>query len=80
MISSLRVPFPQAMAASHPEMFRPSSVDESELLALDKKHLLPSRIMIQWRSAKGEDIPALNTKEIIVLGPVWHISKCLILR
>jgi hypothetical protein len=45
------------MAASHPEMFKPSSVDESELLVLVEKHLLPNRVMIQWRPVKEEEIP-----------------------
>jgi hypothetical protein len=55
------------MAASHPEMFRSSSVDESEILTLVEKHLLPNHVMIQWRPAKGEDIPTPNSKEIVVL-------------
>jgi hypothetical protein len=34
------------MAASHPEMFKPSSMDEGEILVLVKKHILPDRAMI----------------------------------
>jgi hypothetical protein len=55
------------MAASHLEMFKPSSMDESELLALVENHLLPNRAMLQWRPVKGEGIPIPNTNEIMVL-------------
>jgi hypothetical protein len=54
------------MATSHPEMFKPSSIDEGELLKLIENHLLPSRAVLQWRSAKDEDIPTANTNEIVV--------------
>jgi hypothetical protein len=56
------------MAASHPEMFKPSSLDEDELLMLVEKHFFLNRIAIQWRPAKGEDITTPNTNEIIVLS------------
>jgi hypothetical protein len=56
------------MTNSHPEMFKPSSVDEGEFLTLVEKHLLPSCAVIQWRLGKGKDIPTPNTKEIIVLN------------
>jgi hypothetical protein len=55
-ISSLRV-FLRAMAASHPEKFKASSEDEDVLLALVEKHLLPNRVALQWRSAKGKTFP-----------------------
>jgi hypothetical protein len=55
------------MAASHPKMVKPSFVDEGELLKLVKNHLLPNHIVLQWWSAKGEDIPTPNTNDIMVL-------------
>jgi hypothetical protein len=48
-------------------MFQPSTVDESALLKLVENHLLPSCAILQWWSAKDEDIPTLNTTEIVVL-------------
>jgi hypothetical protein len=45
------------MAASHPDKFKPSSVDEVELLKLIENYLLPSHVVLQWRLAKDEDIP-----------------------
>ena len=54
------------MAASHPEMFKPSSIDESEILKLVDDHLLPPRAVLQWRPAKDEEIPTPNTNEIVV--------------
>jgi hypothetical protein len=55
-----------AMAASHPNMFQLSATDESELIKFVENHFLPNRMMLQWRPAKGEDIPTPNTKEIVV--------------
>jgi hypothetical protein len=55
------------MAASHRKMFKPSSMDESELFKLVDYHLLPNCATLQWRLVKGEDIPTPNTKEIVVL-------------
>jgi hypothetical protein len=52
------------MAASHPEMFQTSTADESELLKLVENHFLPNREVLQWRSAKGEDIPTPKTKKL----------------
>jgi hypothetical protein len=54
------------MAATHPEMFMPSSIDEGELLKLVENHLLPNRAVLQWRLMKDEDIPTPNTNEIMV--------------
>jgi hypothetical protein len=54
------------MVASHPEMFRPSTIHESELNKLVDAHLLPSHAALQWRPAKNEDIPTPNTNEIVV--------------
>jgi hypothetical protein len=36
------------MAASHLKMFKPSFVDEGELLKLGEKHLLPNHVVLQW--------------------------------
>jgi hypothetical protein len=47
-------------------MFKPSSIDEGELLKLVENHLLHSCVVFQWRSAKDEDIPTPNTNEIVV--------------
>jgi hypothetical protein len=54
------------MAASCPEMFKSSTVDEGEILKLVEYHHLPLRAALQWQSAKGEDIPTPNTREIAV--------------
>jgi hypothetical protein len=54
------------MAALHPDMFRPSTVDESELIKLVDSHLLPSHVVLQWWSTKDEDIPMPHTNEIVV--------------
>jgi hypothetical protein len=45
------------MAASCTKMFKPSSVDKYEICKLVTDHLLPPRIVLQWRLAKGEEIP-----------------------
>jgi hypothetical protein len=36
-----------AMTASHPDMFKSSSIDEGELLKLVENHLLPNRVILQ---------------------------------
>jgi hypothetical protein len=56
-----------AMAASHPNMSRLSSVNEGKLLKLVENHLLPNSVVLQWQSVKDEDIPTPNTNEIVVL-------------
>jgi hypothetical protein len=58
---------PHAMAASHLEMFQPSTADENKLLKLVENHFLPDCIVLQWWLAKGDDIPTPNTKKIMVL-------------
>jgi hypothetical protein len=55
-----------AMAASHQEMFKPSSIHEGKIIKLIENHLLPNRVLQQWRPAKDEDIPTPNTNEIVV--------------
>jgi hypothetical protein len=62
----LRV-LPRSMVASHPDMFKPSTVDESKLLKLVENRFLPDRAVLQCWLAKREDIPTPNTKEIVVL-------------
>jgi hypothetical protein len=55
------------MAASHPNMFRKSFVDESEILKLvDDHHLPPLCTILQWWPMMGEEIPTPNTNEIVV--------------
>jgi hypothetical protein len=53
------------MATSHPEMFKPSSIDDGKVLKLIENHLLPSRAVLQWRSEKDEEISTPNTNEIV---------------
>jgi hypothetical protein len=48
------------MVASHPNMFQQSTVDESEILKLVENCFLPNCAVLQWRPAKGEDIPTLK--------------------
>jgi hypothetical protein len=54
------------VAASRPEMFKSSSIDESEIRKLVDDHLLPPRAILQLRLAKDEEIPTPNTNEIVV--------------
>jgi hypothetical protein len=56
------------MVTSHLNMFQQSTVDESEILKLVENHFLLNRAMLQWRPAKGVDIPTPNTKEIMVFS------------
>jgi hypothetical protein len=55
------------MAASHPEIFRPSTVDESKPLKLIDNHLLPNHAVLQWRPAKDGDVTPCVTKILIKL-------------
>jgi hypothetical protein len=45
------------MAASHPDKFKPSFVDEGELLKVIENYLLPYYAILQWQPTKDEDIP-----------------------
>jgi hypothetical protein len=54
------------MVASHPKMFRPSTVDKDDLNKLVDSHLLPSRAILEWRPAKDEVTLTPNTNEIVV--------------
>jgi hypothetical protein len=54
------------MPASRPEMFQQSVMDENEILKLVENCFLTDCAVLQWRPAKGEDIPTPNTKEIVV--------------
>jgi hypothetical protein len=45
------------MAASHPDKFKPSFVDEGELLKVIENYLLPYCAILQWQPTKDEDIP-----------------------
>jgi hypothetical protein len=68
------------MATSHLEMFRSPMVDEGELVKLVDNHLLPSRVILQWRSTKDEDIRTPNTNEIVVFTSFFkcgfHLPSC----
>jgi hypothetical protein len=55
-----------AMAASHPDKFKPSFVDEGEVLKLIGNLLLDCAVL-QWRPVNNEEIPTPNTNEIMVL-------------
>jgi hypothetical protein len=72
------------MAASHSEMFQPSTNDESVLLKIIENHLLPSCAILQWRPAKAEDIPTPNTNKIVVLTSFFQrefsLPSCEFLR
>jgi hypothetical protein len=59
-------------AASHLEMCQPSTADENELLKLVENRFLLNRMVLQWLPAKGEDIPAPNTKEIVMLSSFFQ--------
>jgi hypothetical protein len=56
------------MAASHPHLFQPPVVDESEILKLVANYFLPDRTVLQWRLAAREYIPTPNTNEIVVFS------------
>jgi hypothetical protein len=60
------------MTASYLKMFRPSTIDEGELLKLVENHLLHSHAILQWQLAKDEDIPTPNTNEIVVLTSLFQ--------
>jgi hypothetical protein len=75
------------MAASHLDMFKPSSIDEGELHKLVENHILPSCVVLQWRLAKDEDIRTPNTNKIVVLNlffqrgfdlPIYEFLYCLL--
>jgi hypothetical protein len=56
------------MAASHPHMFSQSAANESGIFKLVEHHFLLNRVILQWWSTIGEDIPTPNTKEIVVFS------------
>jgi hypothetical protein len=60
------------MAASHPHLFQPSIVDESEIRKLVVNYFLLDRAVLQWRPAAREDIPTPNTNEIVVFFFFFH--------
>jgi hypothetical protein len=47
-------------------MFRPSTINESEICKLVDEHLLPPHAVLKWRPTKDEDIPTSDTNEIVV--------------
>jgi hypothetical protein len=54
---------------ARPEIFMNSTINEAEILQLVEDNLLAPRLVLQWRLAKGEDIPTTNTQEIVVMKP-----------
>jgi hypothetical protein len=55
-----------------PEMFKPASVDEDKIRNLVTHHILPPHSILQWQMAKGEEIPTLNTNEIVMSKAFFH--------
>jgi hypothetical protein len=51
-----------------PNRFQQSIADEGEILKLVENHFLLNCAVLQWRPAKGEDIPTPNTKDIMVFS------------
>jgi hypothetical protein len=72
------------MAASHPHLFQPSIVDESEICKIVVNHFLPDRVILQWHPAAREDIPTPNMTEIVVFSSFFQrgfgIPACDFLR
>jgi hypothetical protein len=68
------------MTAKHPHLFQQSITDESEIRQLVTKHFLPDHAVLQWHPAIEEDIPTLNTKEIVVFSSFFQhgfgLSAC----
>jgi hypothetical protein len=60
------------MAASHPHLFQPSLIDESEIHKLVVNHFLLDRTVLQWNPAAGEDIPTPITNEIVVFSSFFQ--------
>jgi hypothetical protein len=60
------------MDTSHPHLFQPSIVDESEIHKLVANHFLSDYAVLQWHPAVREDIPTPNTNEIVVLSSFFQ--------
>jgi hypothetical protein len=63
------------MAASHLHLFQSSIADESEIYKLTANHFLPDHAVLQWCPATGEDIPTLNTNEIVVFSSFFNADS-----
>jgi hypothetical protein len=53
-------------------MFQKFTTDESEILKTVKNHFHPTREVLRWWPAKGEDIPTPNTNEFVVLSSFFQ--------
>jgi hypothetical protein len=60
------------MATSHPHLFQPSIMDESEIRKLVVNHFFLDRIVLQWHPATRQVIPAPNTTEIVVFSSFFQ--------
>ena len=54
------------------EGWTPSKCSYSDLDSLVSAGLLPSKSVIQWRSALGQDRPYENTGEIVAFAPYFE--------
>jgi hypothetical protein len=57
---------------SHLHLFQSSVADESEIHKLVANHFLPDHAVLQWCPATREDIPTLNTNEIVVFSSFFQ--------
>jgi hypothetical protein len=60
------------MAASYPHLFQMFIADGSEIRKLVANHILPHRVVLQWRPATGEDLPTSNKNEIVVFSSIFQ--------
>jgi hypothetical protein len=60
------------MAILHQHLFQQFVVDENEIRKVVENHFLLDRVMLQWRTVAGEDIPIPNTKEIMVFSSFFQ--------
>jgi hypothetical protein len=60
------------MSALHLDQFKPSFIDEEELLKLVGEHLLPDYAVLQWRPTKNEEIHIPHTNEIVALTSIFQ--------
>jgi hypothetical protein len=49
-----------------------ANIDESEIHKLIANHFLPDRALLQWRHATNEDLPTLNSNEIVVFSSFFQ--------
>lgn len=51
-----------------------SDVKETTLKEMVKKGIIPTKKIIGWRPARGEEFPTPNTREIMVFFPFFYSS------